>query len=628
MRLIKCYVENFGILHKYECRFSEGINCHISENGTGKTTLAAFIRAMLYGLGDNRRSSLDENERRRYTPWQGGTFGGSLTFSKGGEVFTVERSFGTRQSQDTCVLRRSSDGAILPTRDKSVGEMFLDIDHDGFSSTLFISEKSIGVGASSSLSSRISDMLDTASDGVDNALRRLRDKARFYEKRGGGGEIADTRAKLSGCNSAIEAAEAHAENAEIRSRELHSISLKLRQAREQREAMIRSSGEHIGEARVNGVRSALLKERIRSESKRLDDIMGMFKAGIPSEDVLEREQAKYEKARQMKDGMADTAKRHSRIPFLLSLLLGIALLAFGLILGILRYPIAYVGCAIGAAVALCAVVLALYRGSRDAKERCRREGERERLIRECEQFLSHFNTRTSEPFSEIRRAVGEYEYTTSLIDRLSAELREIDQATRITQGGGVPSYSTERLDREIEELERAYAVTEREYRIDLARADELDELLAKRAELSADIERYSWRLYILKKAEQMLEEASMRLAASHIDGLRRSLQKYIGLMGEREEEFTVDSELRISRVVGAAARAKESFSRGLRELYTLALRLALTDTVYQGFTPFVILDDPFSALDDRRCAMAKDMLRRLGRERQIIYFTCSEGRRF
>lgn len=626
MKLIKCYVENFGILHRYECTFGEGINCHISVNGSGKSTLAAFIRAMLYGLGDNRRASLDENERKRYTPWQGGAFGGSLTFSRGDEIFTVERSFGARPSQDTCTLRRLSDGAVLDTGERTVGEVFLDIDRDGFSSTLFISDRSIGVGSSSSVAARISDMLDTSSDGVDNALKRLRDKARLYEKRGGGGEIADTRAKIYTCNSAIEAAEAHAESAEASFQRMHEISTRLKSARGERERLFRSSVANNNSVLASDAQAYFLQDRIRSEKEKLNAVMHTFKSGIPREEELDRAEAKYRRAKLM-NSEADVQGHHCPVAVILLLFLGVVLIGAGLTLGIIGYPIAYIGCAIGASVLIISIVLALHgRGARRKSESSR--DERARLLAECEAFLSHFNTVGVDPFSEIRRAIGEYEYTTALIDRLNGELRGIKEKSQIDTRSDVLSVDIVRLDGEIAELERAYALTEREYRASLDRADELDELLARRTELVARLERYTKRLEILKKTEQMLEKASARLAASHIDGLRRSLEGYANMMSEDEGEFTVDTELRISKVVGASARASESFSRGLRDLYTLALKLALTDTVYKGITPFVILDDPFAAFDDGRCAMAKDMLRRIGKERQIIYFTCSRSRGF
>ncbi len=50
MRLISCHIENFGVLSNKDYTFGEGINSFCKENGVGKTTLAAFIRAMFYGF--------------------------------------------------------------------------------------------------------------------------------------------------------------------------------------------------------------------------------------------------------------------------------------------------------------------------------------------------------------------------------------------------------------------------------------------------------------------------------------------------------------------------------------------------------------------------------------------------
>ena len=87
MKLISCHIENFGKLHNYKANFQEGYNVICEENGWGKSTFAAFIRAMFYGFEGERKRDLDENERRRYTPWQGGAFGGKLVFEIEGKKY-------------------------------------------------------------------------------------------------------------------------------------------------------------------------------------------------------------------------------------------------------------------------------------------------------------------------------------------------------------------------------------------------------------------------------------------------------------------------------------------------------------------------------------------------------------
>ena len=79
MRLIGLYVENFGGLHRFSLDFEAGITTVLQPNGFGKTTLAEFIRAMFYGF-PRKGKTLEKSRRQKYTPWNGGSFGGNLTF--------------------------------------------------------------------------------------------------------------------------------------------------------------------------------------------------------------------------------------------------------------------------------------------------------------------------------------------------------------------------------------------------------------------------------------------------------------------------------------------------------------------------------------------------------------------
>ena len=79
MKLLCLSVENFGVLHEFHIDLTDGLNVFCRENGAGKTTLAAFLCAMLYGLPVSRKNDIAENDRKKYRPWQGGVFGGSIT---------------------------------------------------------------------------------------------------------------------------------------------------------------------------------------------------------------------------------------------------------------------------------------------------------------------------------------------------------------------------------------------------------------------------------------------------------------------------------------------------------------------------------------------------------------------
>ena len=64
MKIIRSYIENFGKLHKYEHNFKDGLNVIKELNGWGKTTFAAFIKAIFYGLDYTTKRSINENERK------------------------------------------------------------------------------------------------------------------------------------------------------------------------------------------------------------------------------------------------------------------------------------------------------------------------------------------------------------------------------------------------------------------------------------------------------------------------------------------------------------------------------------------------------------------------------------
>ena len=81
MKLIKCYINNFGKLSDFSFDFSEDITVINEENGFGKSTFCAFIKAMFYGFNNTRTKKIADNERLKFTPWQGGVFGGYIDFS-------------------------------------------------------------------------------------------------------------------------------------------------------------------------------------------------------------------------------------------------------------------------------------------------------------------------------------------------------------------------------------------------------------------------------------------------------------------------------------------------------------------------------------------------------------------
>lgn len=165
MKLISCHIENFGKLSDFDMDFHSGLNQICADNGWGKSTLAAFLRAMFYGLTGTRKHTLMENERKRYQPWQGGTFGGSLTFEAKGKRYQVTRTFGKKESEDTFELKNAITN--LDSRDftSDLGTELFQVDRDSFQRTVFIRQEDAEYsGTTAGISAKIGNLSENTDD--------------------------------------------------------------------------------------------------------------------------------------------------------------------------------------------------------------------------------------------------------------------------------------------------------------------------------------------------------------------------------------------------------------------------------------------------------------------------------
>ena len=90
MRLEELYLDGFGRFHQQTIGISEPVTVFYGPNEAGKSTLLAFVRAVLFGFPTRGRTE-------HYPPLAGGRHGGRIRFSDdAGLVYTLERFAGTR----------------------------------------------------------------------------------------------------------------------------------------------------------------------------------------------------------------------------------------------------------------------------------------------------------------------------------------------------------------------------------------------------------------------------------------------------------------------------------------------------------------------------------------------------
>ena len=195
MRLISSHVDNFGGLHNFDHNFDDGLNIVLEDNGWGKTTFAAFLKAMIYGLDSKRSKDVTENERLRYQPWQGGKYGGYLVFEAEGKKYRIERTFGETPRFDKAKVMDLQTHMQSKLDPDELGEYLFHLDANAFQRSVFINQNGILMegNAASSIHTRLNALISQANDlaAYDGAINELTQQIKVYEKTGNRGLLGD-----------------------------------------------------------------------------------------------------------------------------------------------------------------------------------------------------------------------------------------------------------------------------------------------------------------------------------------------------------------------------------------------------------------------------------------------------
>ncbi len=136
MKLNKIYISAFGGLKDFTLELSDGLNVIYGNNEDGKSTVAAFIKAMFYGTGRNTKN-LADSVRLKYTPWDNSTMAGRIFFENDGKNYCLEREFRKSDSTDRITLTDLDSGKTVDTAE-NIGQQFFGVSAAAFERSLFI----------------------------------------------------------------------------------------------------------------------------------------------------------------------------------------------------------------------------------------------------------------------------------------------------------------------------------------------------------------------------------------------------------------------------------------------------------------------------------------------------------
>lgn len=204
MKILKINITEFAALRDLSIDLDGGMNIIEGANESGKSSIMAFIKFMLYGFP--RKATGDEiGERERGISWSGRRAAGSMTFEVKSGVWRIERdgviqARGSRESYvENLKIINTETGETLPTGTVP-GEHFLRIPASVFSSTCSIEQLKSGNIDAEGVGSNIENLLFSADENVNaqKAVDRLNEaRKQLLYKNEKGGKIFDLRTEYT-----------------------------------------------------------------------------------------------------------------------------------------------------------------------------------------------------------------------------------------------------------------------------------------------------------------------------------------------------------------------------------------------------------------------------------------------
>ena len=132
---------------------------------------------------------------------------------------------------------------------------------------------------------------------------------------------------------------------------------------------------------------------------------------------------------------------------------------------------------------------------------------------------------------------------------------------------------------------------------------------------------------ILDKTKQYLEKAKEQFSSRYLEDMQKSFVENVKLINGVEIKSSLDVNLEVKINEQGSNKELKYFSTGYQDLIYLCMRFSLIQALFKNEEPFIILDDPFVNLDEKKIKNAINLINILSEKYQIIYFVCHESRK-
>lgn len=624
MKILSINVHSFAKLKNVNVDLRGGVNVIQNVNGFGKTTMANFIRAMLYGFTYSRTKGV--TDASHFAPWDSSEkFGGSLIVEHGGEIYRIERFFGATARQE--MLTITNEQTHRPVNlNVQPGEWLLGLTADSYDRSAYFPQEAVELSSNDNFDSRLANLVQNGAEDYD----KVQDKLRAYKKnlrfeRGAGGVIYELECEKQRLLQQLN----NSQQSERRSieidRRLQQIAVDKRNL-EQRQAEYQAQVDSLHR---QSVQTQLTDEdrraniRLRELDEKLSRIPAEFDADFATCDQLAKQISEIKEVAPQRTKPQKTKKSNKRIISIaiFAIIIGIVLIA----LGITQVMPMVAGIATGAVIALLGIVVIVV-FTRKPKQESTSSSNREQLVAQYLEIARKYVYADEQDYETVKRNLwqahvsyqGDMRERDTLVSLVKKPQTDaIDYNQKISQISNTLSEITLQVNNLAVEVGK---LTEERKQLTFDSVSIQDKILA----VDADKKDAEHRYEVANLVVAALEQAKERLSSSYLPRLCVRCTELLGELTQSNLSVTIDRTFAVKIRENGQTKGMSEFSRGIREITLLCFRVALSELLYDGKIPFVIIDDAFVNFDEYNFARATTLLKKIAQYGQVIYFTCHD----
>lgn len=629
----------FGCLDEETLALTGGLNLLTLPNESGKSTWAAFLMAMFYGVDTAQRASKGElPEKLRYQPWNGKAMAGTVELEHRGQIIVLQRT--SQRGRPMSVFRaydRQTGLAIPELTGENCGMYFFGVERAVLRRSAMICSSELAVTEDRDLARRLEN-LAVSGDMADSypasaaRLKQWKNRLRYHQS----GQIPQAQASLEQAEVHVEqlrqlrqqatAASAARDRcrAALQAAEQAETAL-WRRRKEEARAQYRTALDRAEQADGADLTAAcrLLPDSFLLE---LRDCLREWEHHTPApEPDCPPELAGLEAAALLPRAEALLATQQRRRRAMRRLGIGAALLlAAGLMLA-RQWPLP-------GALLLAAGGIGLVRwlfGWRAARKippvdwtaaaMARKQWLEDRAIWDAKQaHLSALLDRLDGDFDPSTLTAADVERSLTGGREAALALQEAETAYAAASAPPPPSDQLLQQQKALDRLEQELR--------DLIRQEQehggLEQAISQQQQCQKALDQLLIREQALAMAQEALETAHSQLEQVYAPRLTQLAGNYLDKLTQGRYDALVlekDWQLHLRERESGLLRPLRALSSGTQDQLWLALRLAMAGLLLPEGTP-LILDDALLTFDDGRTAAAVQVLQ--AENRQILLFSC------